>query len=155
TTAVLHQPAAPPIKLERDKVYYSMVRTDGDNVRYLRRYYRDLYDDPAHGQLPLAWQVTPMSVDLMPNILDYYYRNATPKDYFVNSLTGMTYIHENAYATRYPLAQQQRILREYVELTSSYMKKIDANIMATFGEMSAERMQQFAKITNLRALFAN
>ena len=78
TSATFRQkPASPPPPLA-DKVYYTYTRTDGDGMNFWRQVYRDLWDQPAHGQVPVGWQTGPAASDLIPDILDYFYRRATP-----------------------------------------------------------------------------
>ena len=132
TTATLRQrpPAAP--KLERDKIYYAFVRSDGDGLNFQRHYYRKLFDDPQHGRVPLGWHIGPTAADFQPDILDYYYKHASPGDCFVNALTGVGYIHEDNYADNYPPEQREQIWREYIELSAAYRKRIDASVISTW-----------------------
>lgn len=154
TSATFHQ-KTPPVKLDRNKVYYSFVRSDGDGWNFQRHYYRKLFDDPAHGKVPLGWQIGPTAFDGMPDILDYYYKHAKPGDCFVNALTGVGYIHEDVYAANYAPEEQQRILEDYIRLSSLYRQRIDASVMSTLGEMRPELLAMFAGITGLRGFFAN
>jgi GxGYxYP putative glycoside hydrolase C-terminal domain/GxGYxY sequence motif in domain of unknown function N-terminal len=155
TQAVLLQKSPPVVKLDRSKIYYSFVRTDGDGWNFLRQYYRKLFDDPAHGRVPLGWQIGPTAADTMPDILDYYYKHAAPGDCFVNALTGLGYIQEDVYAANYPPDKREEILRDYVNLSSIYRRKIDASVMCTHTQMDAEQMSTFAQIEGLQGIFAN
>ncbi len=155
TSANLLQKTPPQVKLDKNKIYYSFVRTDGDGWNFLRQYYRKLFDGPAHGKVPLGWQIGPTAADTMPDILDYYYQHAKPGDCFVNALTGAGYIQEDVYAANYPPDRQEQILRDYIDLSSIYRRKIDASVMCTHTEMSADRMATFAQIQGLQGIFAN
>jgi GxGYxYP putative glycoside hydrolase C-terminal domain/GxGYxY sequence motif in domain of unknown function N-terminal len=155
TSANLLQNRPPAIKLDKSKAYYSFVRTDGDGWNFLRQSYRKLFDDPAHGRVPIGWQIGPTAADTMPDILDYYYKHARPGDCFVNALTGVGYIQEDVYAANYPPDQREQILKEYVDLSSIYRGRIDASVMCTHTEMSAEQLAPFTKIQGLRGIFAN
>lgn len=155
TTATLHQRVPPAPRLERDKVYYCFIRTDGDGLNFQRHYYRKLFDDPQHGRVPIGWQIGPSAADFQPDILDYYYRHAGPADCFVNALTGVGYIHEDNYADNYPPEKREQIWREYLELSAAYRKRIDASVLSTFAEMERARMERFASIPGIQAVFAN
>jgi hypothetical protein len=155
TSAVLRQTKPAPVALDRGKVYFSFVRSDGDGWNFHRDYYRKLFDDPQHGRFPIAWQVGPHAADAIPDILDYYYRHATPGDYFVNALTGIGYIHEQRYAQAYPPAQRAEIVRQYVQLSASYLKRLDTVALSTYSEMRPELLAQFAGMPGLKGLFAN
>jgi len=154
TTATLRQ-TVPPIKLQRDKVYVGFIRSDGDGPNFVRHYYRLLFDDPRHGDVPLGWQLGPTAFDLMPDIVDYYYKHARPGDCFVNALTGVGYIHEDRYAESYPAEQRQRILDEFLRLSALYRQRIDATVMCTFSEMPPALLESFARTQGIKALFAN
>ncbi|MEO6965983.1 MAG: GxGYxYP domain-containing protein [Acidobacteriaceae bacterium] len=154
TQATFQQHPA-PIRLQRDKVYFAMIRSDGDGWNFQRRSYRQLFDDPHHGAVPIGWQIGPTAADAIPDILDYYYRHARPGDYFVNALTGVGYIRENNYADLYPQSQQEKILQDYVALSGRYRARIDSSVMSTYSEMSPERLKTLASIPGIRGVFAN
>ncbi len=154
TQATFHQRTA-PVHLEKDKFYIAMVRSDGDGFNFLRHYYRKLFDDPNHGAVPLGWQIGPTAADVMPDILDYYYRHAKPGDCFVNALSGVGYIHEESYADGYPEAERSAIWAEYLEISERYRARIDATTISTFEEMDPQRLELIASIPGVRGLFAN
>lgn len=154
TSATLSQ-HTPPIALERDKVYCTFIRSDGDGMNFVRHYYRALFDDPNHGEVPLGWQLGPMLADLMPDIADYYYKHARPGDCFVNALTGAGYIWEEYYAKGYPASERQRILQEYQQLSAVYRGRIDASVMCTGNEMPREILELFARENGIKGIFAN
>ena len=155
TTATLTQrvPAAP--RLDRDKIYYAFVRSDGDGLNFLRHYYRKLYDDPQHGKVPLGWHVGATATDFMPDILDYYYKHATPGDCFLNALTGVGYIHEDSYADAYPAEEREKIWQEYLRISELYRARLDATTLATFAEMDPAKMARFAGMSGIKGVFAN
>jgi hypothetical protein len=91
-----------PVRLEKDKFYVALIRSDGDGLNFQRHCYRKLFDHPAHGGVPVGWQIGATAADVVPDILDYYYRHAKPGDCFVNALTSLGYIHEDSYADSDP-----------------------------------------------------
>ncbi len=155
TSARLKQAPPPAVILQRDKVYIAFIRSDGDGWNFHRHYYRKLFDDPQHGVIPIGWQVSPTALDGIPDIVDYYYRHARPGDYFVNALTGLGYIHEDDYASAWPADERDRIWREYVELSSAYRARLDTSVMATYSEMSPERLNSIARMPGIKSIFAN
>ncbi len=155
TKATLHQNPPAPLKLQRSKVYVSFTRSDGDGLNFLRHYYRKLFDDPQHGSVPIGWQVGPTATDLMPDILEYYYKHARPGDYFTNALTGVGYIHEDVYADNFPPAQRDQIVAEFVRLSGIYRARLDTKVLTTFAEMRPERLAQLASIDGITSVMAN
>lgn len=154
TRATLTQ-STPPIKLQRDKVYCAFIRSDGDGMNFVRYYYRQLFDDPRHGEVPLGWQLGTTVTDLMPDLADYYYKHARPGDCFVNALTGIGYIWEEWYGAGYPAGQRHRILQGYQWLSAQYRQRIDASVMSTGNEMPADRLELFAGEHGIKSIFAN
>lgn len=154
TTATLRQ-QVPPIRLQRNKVHFAFIRTDGDGPNFVRHYYRMLFDDPEHGEVPLGWQLGPTACDLMPDIVDYYYKHARPGDCFVNALTGVGYIHEDKYGANYPPQRRQQILRNFMKLSALYRQKIDATTLCTYSEMSATFLELFSTKCGFKGIFAN
>ena len=155
TKADLHQKPAARLQLDRDKVYFALARSDGDGLNFLRHYYRKLFDDKAHGAVPVAWQVGPTAADVMPDILDYYYRHARPGDCFMNALTGVGYIHEDSYADALPAVERDKVRRDYVRISEDYARRIDATILTSFAEMAPERRDIFFNNRAIAGVMAN
>jgi hypothetical protein len=154
TTATLRQ-SMPPIRLQRDKVYFAFIRSDGDGWNFQRHYYRKLFDDPKHGSVPIGWQLGSTAFDGQPDILDYYYKHARPGDCFVNALTGIGYIHEASYAEGYPPEQRDKIWNEYLRLSALYRARIGATVICTYQEMSPERLASIAEMPGIEGVFSN
>lgn len=71
------------------KVYLALVQTDGLGIGAWVR--------PGRGSIPYAWEVTMKFIDLSPAMLEYYYSQATPNDYFIGSLSGSSYMYPRAF----------------------------------------------------------
>jgi hypothetical protein len=153
TTAELANKSKPLPALE-DKVYMALIRTDGDGPNFYRECYRSLWDDPQHGRFPMGWQLGPTMVDLMPDILDWYYKRATENDYFVNALTGIGYIHEENYAYMYPSEERDQIWAAYLDLSLQYRERLGLDLLTTYHEMSGEKMEAFCRL-GFKGVFAN
>ena len=154
TTARLRQ-SMPAIQLQRDKVYFAFIRSDGDGWNFQRHYYRKLFDDPKHGSVPIGWQLGSTAFDGQPDILDYYYKHARPGDCFVNALTGIGYIHEASYAEGYPPGKRGEIWQEYLHLSALYRARIDATVISTYQEMSPDRLASIAQMPGITGIFSN
>lgn len=154
TTASLQNHSLPLPQLE-NKVYISFIRTDGDGPNFYMDCFRKLWDDTTtHGRFPIAWQLGPTSFDLIPDVVDWYYQNATPNDYFVNALSGIGYIHEENYAYMYPEEKRKQIWKEYLQLSLAYREKMNLSMLTTYHEMSTEKMADFTSI-GFQGIFAN
>lgn len=153
TVAQFQRKILTPPSLKR-KVYFSFIRTDGDGPNFQRDVYRKLWDDPQHGRFPIGWQIGPTCYDLMPDIIDYYYKHAKSNDCFVNAVSGIGYIHEDNYAYMYPDEQREQIWKEYLYLSKNYRQKLDLSALCTHKEMSLDILERFCKI-GFTGVFAN
>jgi hypothetical protein len=154
TSATFRQRTYPPPALE-NKVYWTYTRTDGDGPNFWRHAYRKLWDDPDHGKVPVGWQLGPTAYDLLPDILDYFYRHATANDVFVNALTGIGYIHEDRYAEKLPPSQRDAAWDEFLRLSGRYFRLLDLSLLTTYEEMRPQLLERFAGLPGLGGIFAN
>lgn len=94
------------------KIYLALVQTDGLGI--------GAWLKPGRGSIPYAWEVTMKFFDLSPAMLEYYYAQATPNDYFIGSLSGSSYM--------YPKAFPKKWLPKEIARAADYMKKLDLNV---------------------------
>ncbi len=83
------EPKAPP----QSGIYYSVEFSDGDNIQYMQHQLLVLWKDPARADTPAAFTIQPWAADLIPTIVEYYYRTAGPGDYFVTGPSGPGYFY--------------------------------------------------------------
>ena len=141
-----------------NKVYYAFTRTDGDGPNFWRQVYRDLWDQPDHGKVPVGWQLGPTAYDLIPDILDYFYKHATPNDVFVNALTGIGYICEVDYAVMFPTSEQEVVWNQYMDLSRRYFKLLDLSVLTTWEsskQMSPQTLARFTQLPGIQAIYGN
>ena len=158
TSATFRQKTAAPPPPLANKVYYTYTRTDGDGMNFWRQVYRDLWDQPAHGRVPVGWQTGPAASDLIPDILDYFYRHATANDVFVNALTGVGYIREAVYLERLPPSEQEAAWQQYIELSRRYFKRFDLSLLTTFEAfqlMPPKTLARFTTLPGIKAIYRN
>lgn len=146
--------ATPPLE---DKVYCTFIRTDGDGTNFWRQVYRDLWEQPDHGKVPVGWQLGPSAYDLIPDIIDYFYQHASPNDVFVNALTGLGYIREKKYLEKLPKAEQEAAWKQYMELSDRYFKLFDLSLLTTFEaagpQMPPETLARFTTLPDIKGIF--
>ena len=95
-----------------NKIYISFVQTDCLGL--------GAWNQPGRGSIPYAWEVTMNWYWLAPSLLEYFYSQATDKDYFIGSLSGPGYI--------YPKAVPEKYLPSMVDSAYNLMKKLDLNV---------------------------
>ena len=111
-----------------------------------------------HGKVPVGWQTGPAASDLIPDILDYFYKHATPNDVFVNALTGIGYIREAVYLEKLPKSEQEAAWKQYLELSRHYFKRMDLSTLTTFEAfqlMPQKTLARFTKLPGIKAIYRN
>ena len=94
------------------RVYISCVQTDCLGLGAWNR--------PGRGKIPYAWEVTMNWYHIAPVLLEYFYSQATPRDYFIGSLSGPGYI--------YPKAVPDSLLPALLDSAWSLMRSLDLNV---------------------------
>jgi len=101
--------------IPKKKIYITFVETDGIGI--------GAWLKPGRGTIPFAWEVTMKFEKLSPVMLEYYYAQATPNDFFIGSLSGSSYM--------YPKAFPKKWLPKELEKAAEFMKKLDLNVFET------------------------
>jgi hypothetical protein len=94
------------------KTYVALVQTDGLGL--------GAWVKPGRGTIPYAWEVSMNCLWLSPAMLEYFYSQATPNDYFIGCLSGSAYM--------YPKAFPKKWLPKEIEKAKNLMEKLDLNV---------------------------
>jgi len=98
------------------KVFLSLVQTDGLGL--------GSWTKPGRGEIPYTWEVTIADLDIQPALLQMFYEEATPNDYFVGALGGPGYT--------YPNAVPPALLPKRLAKAADMMKTLDLNQFVIF-----------------------
>jgi hypothetical protein len=88
-------PTIPPAPALQNKIYVSLILSDGDNVQYMQHRLYANWNSAGRGGVPIGWTVQPMSAELDPGMLNYYWRSATTNDCLVAGPSGAGYTRIN------------------------------------------------------------
>jgi hypothetical protein len=102
-----HNVAPDETLVPEDKVYISAVQTDGLGL--------GAWLKPGRGEIPYAWEVTMNWQWMSPALLQYFYQQATPNDYFIGVLSGPGYMYPKAI----PSDKRPLLIEEARKLTDS------------------------------------
>jgi hypothetical protein len=103
----------PGIKyIPEKKVYVALVQTDGLGL--------GAWVKPGRGSIPYAWEVSMKFQYISPAMLEFYYTQSTPNDYFIGCLSGSAYM--------YPKVFPQNWLREEIKKAKDLMVKLDLKV---------------------------
>lgn len=78
-----------------NKIYVTVVVSDGDNVNFCGDGLYKLWQDPNQGTVPVGITLEPAMFKFFPTCLKFYYENATPNDYFMAGPSGAGYCYVN------------------------------------------------------------
>jgi hypothetical protein len=96
----------------KKKVYIACVQTDGIGLGAWTR--------PGRGEIPYAWEVPMNFLWMAPMMLEYFYTDAKPNDYFIGCLSGPGYM--------YPKAVPPALLPKLVDMAYELMQKLDLRV---------------------------
>ena len=100
----------------RPEVYITFSQTDGDSLHAMTNLQQGQWASPLRGSVPMGWWIAPrLAAGLGPALLEYYYRTATPNDYFVAGPSGAGYNYPSVYDG----------LDRYLALTREHMRLSD------------------------------
>jgi GxGYxYP putative glycoside hydrolase C-terminal domain/GxGYxYP third domain/GxGYxYP_N second domain len=119
-------PAKPALQ---NKIYVGFIMADGDNIQFVEHYQRKLWDNPGRGQVPMGWTMSPLMLDAMPGILDYYYSTATGNDALLAGPSGYGYTYPNNWTN--PAA-----LDQFVATTEDYSKRAGFRIVTVWNTIN-------------------
>jgi len=122
--------------LNTSRIYISFTISDGDNIQYcMNQMRKPLWQDPAHGTIPLGWTISPSLLDLAPSIIKWYYQNASLNDTFICGPSGAGYTYPDA----------QTDLAEFMNRTDTYCNLTALKTIWTLGARSPQIIESMTK----------
>jgi hypothetical protein len=106
------------------KVYVALVQTDGLGI--------GAWVKPGRGSIPYAWEVSMKFQYLSPAMLEYFYSQSTPNDYFIGCLSGSSYMYPKAFPVEW--------LPKEIENARRLMDSLDLHVFEIM-DYSADRTE--------------
>ncbi len=92
----------PKVDLELEpKAYVCFLMADYDSATPLYEFMPKHWDDPRRGEIPLAWGINPNLLDTYPDVIEHFYRTATPNDHFTSDASAAGYMNPNRVRSKY------------------------------------------------------
>jgi hypothetical protein len=88
-------PAAADCVAEKGKVYVCYYMSDGDACSMMTSHQGGNWDSEHRGEVPFSWGFLPLTVRLMPGILQYYQETKKPNDNFWGPASGAAYTYSH------------------------------------------------------------
>ena len=94
-------------KLDHDKVYIMFETNEGDTPRILSSQFTGAWVSNHRGKIPMGWAADPYLGTIFPELWNFYSKNTTVNDTFIDGVDGAGYIflhslgnHAKSYETR-------------------------------------------------------
>ncbi len=144
-------PVVPKKPRLENKIYLAVYLSDGDNVQYDQHAMSTLWDDAGRGSMPINWTVSPGMVDFGPALLNYYYKTATPNDFFASGPSGLGYaLIYDAHNYRWNTSGRE-LFDPYTRFTGQYLEKSGLRVVTVWDQVDQAQMDSYAD--NCRYLY--
>lgn len=121
--------AIPPKPRLENKRYVAFILSDGDNLQFVEHLMRKLWNDPARGQVPIGWTVSPAMLDAMPGALAYYASSATASDNLISGPSGWGYAYPNAWPS-------EALLQAFASRTDDYARRAGLRVVTVWNTIT-------------------
>ena len=151
TSHILQLPVVPKKPKLENKIYLAIFLSDGDNVQYCQHALAKLWDNKNRGVVPINWTVSPGLADIGPGLLNYFYKTATPNDFFASGPSGLGYaLIYDAHNKKWNMTNDEHA-EAYTKFTQQYIEKSGLRVITIWDEISERQMETYA--TNCRYLY--
>jgi len=145
----LRQKRRKPPEFRDDRVYVSVILSDGDNLNYWYSRFPKMWEDPARGTFPIGWSIGPSGLDIEPSMYRRIYAQATENDCFVAAVSGLAYVYPEIYGDGY--TDSRELLDEFLRRTRAQMDRMDLRTIhihhyGPYGGTSLETLERYAGI---------
>lgn len=141
---VINMPVVPKKPELENKVYLALFLSDGDNIQYCQNAMARLWENPDRGIIPINWTISPALPDLGPGLLNYYYKTATPNDFFASGPSGLGYtLLYDAHNYKWNNTGG-KAFDEYLKLTQRYLEKSGLRVITVWDEINQGQMDTYA-----------
>jgi hypothetical protein len=86
-------PPAESCRAEKNKVYVCLYNSDGDAVWAMHNLHSENWIDPDRGAFPFGWGFLPLTVKMMPAVIEYYHKTKKENDCFWGPSSGAGYTY--------------------------------------------------------------
>ena len=136
SSRTINVPKMPPPPPLQNKIYVSLILSDGDNIQYMQHVMKMDWSTPARGSIPIGWTVSPLVGDVDPGMLNYYWSTATTNDCLISGPSGAGYAHiENwSFAN----------VNAFSKVTSPYLQRAGLRVITIWDQVTTTIAQLFA-----------
>ncbi len=129
-------PEIPPVPPLQNKVYVSLLLSDGDNIQYMQHVMKMWWGNSARGKLPIGWTVSPLAADMDPVMMNHYWSTATTNDCLISGPSGAGYTHMQGW--------NSANLAGFAKITDSYLQRSGLRIITVWDQVTTGVARAFA-----------
>ena len=142
---IINLPVVPKKPELENKIYLALFLSDGDNIQYCQNALARLWQNPERGIIPINWTISPALPDLGPGLLNYYYKTATPNDFFASGPSGLGYsLLYDAHNYKWNNTGG-KAFEEYLKLTQRYLEKSGLRVITVWDEVNQGQMDAYSE----------
>ncbi|MDR1096930.1 MAG: discoidin domain-containing protein [Tannerella sp.] len=141
---VINLPETPKKPDLENKIYLTVFLSDGDNIQYCQHTMPRLWDNKERGVIPVNWTVSPGLADLGPQLLNYFYRTATPNDFLASGPSGLGYALLYDAHNRKWFNTGGESFDRYLQLTQTYLERSGLRVVTVWDEINETQMESYA-----------
>ncbi len=135
-THAVNVPEIPPAPPLQNKVYVSLLLSDGDNIQYMQHVMKMWWGNSARGKLPIGWTCSPLAADMDPVMMNYYWSTATTNDCLISGPSGAGYTHMQSWSSAN--------LAGFTKITDSYLQRSGLRIITVWDQVTTGVARSFA-----------
>ncbi len=132
----INVPEIPPPPPLQNKVYVSLILSDGDNIQYMQHAMKINWENPNRGSIPIGWTISPLAANLDPAMLNYYWSTATPNDCLISGPSGAGYAHIEGWGAANVAA--------FAQVSDSYLQQAGLRVITIWDQVTTGVAQAFA-----------
>ncbi|MEK6941084.1 MAG: GxGYxYP domain-containing protein [Nanoarchaeota archaeon] len=134
----LVQPNHHFVTIPRDSKAVAIYLSDGDNLGLFSRNFLTEEFFLHKTDFPINWEVPPIIALLAPTLIEYYYKNAGPNDFFIGASTCQAYTFQSMFSYK----------TEYAEDCSRLLRSLDLEVVSVIDEPDIKIADHLANITS-------
>ncbi|MBR6410871.1 MAG: hypothetical protein IKS35_05770 [Clostridia bacterium] len=152
------QPAAPIERAKANTVYVTFDISEGDNLSWDYHMWPLMYrDEAARARTPKGFSLCGALYYVAPALIEYFYDNATPGDYFFLDGASISNIGSpDSYAAFFPEEERETIFLDMLEMLDYVAEKADISVVRGLVEVSDEITSVIAEnCPHIAGVFSN
>lgn len=132
----INVPPIPPPPPLQNKVYVSLILSDGDNAQYMEHVMKMDWENPARGAVPIGWTTDPLVAVLDPAMFSYYWSTASVNDCLIAGPSGAGYAHLELW--------NAANLTAFASASDGYLQRAGLHTITVWDRVNSSIAQAFA-----------